>query len=160
MPKKQFMASFFSVAFRYPFFFSKLLFKFSFQANSSLGSLGHIRAPSRSGRTGVTPGSGLFPASSPTDGWRLAACLLVCCIITTESIFKSYIYQVVIIVWLAYLSSQKKTPQNSPLALICLSHVIHHMQKRQCKTNRHPIWHSGTFQLNACEGRYFLCLHL
>ena len=66
--RTQFMVPFFSVEFRYPFFFLKLLSKFSFQANSSFGSLGHIRAPSRSGRTGVTPGSGLFPASSPTDG--------------------------------------------------------------------------------------------
>lgn len=124
------MALFFRVRFHYPLFSLKLFSKCSFQAHSSFGSLGHIRVPGRWRRAGMTPGPCLFPASSP-DGWCLAACLLVvCCIITKESIFKSCIYQVVIIVWLAYLASQKKNKiKISPLALICLSYVIYHMQE-------------------------------
>ena len=127
--RTQFMALFFRVRFHYPLFSLKLFSKCSFGVHSCFGSLGRVRVPGRWRRAGMTPGPRLFPASSP-DGWCLAACLLVvCCIITTESIFKSCIYQVVIIVWLAYLASNKKKKKISPLALICLSYVIYHMQE-------------------------------
>lgn len=113
--RTQFMALFLRVRFYYPLFSLKLFSKCSFGVHSPFGSLGLIRVPGRWRRAGMTPGPCLFPASSP-DGWRLAACLLVVCrIITTESIFKSCIYQVVIIVWLTYLASQKKINKSLPL---------------------------------------------
>lgn len=145
--RTQFMALFFRVRFHYPLFSLKLFSKCSFGVHSCFGSLGRVRVPGRWRRAGMTPGPRLFPASSP-DGWCLAACLLVvCCIITTESIFKSCIYQVVIIVWLAYLASQKKK-KNLSLStdLFELRDISHAGGSAK---QWHPPRDSGTFQLSA-----------